>query len=99
MIKNKSTVLNIISIIVLLILAQLISLIVEDNPLSWKLFPDDSVLFFPLLFFFPLILSILSLKNKKNGLAKIILIISIILLILTGLIAFYVLALGSAWQN
>ena len=99
MMKNNSRILNIASIITLLIFAQLIALIIKDSPLSWKLFPGNSVLLFPLLFFIPLILSIISLKSKKSLLAKIILIISIILLIITSVFSLYVLALGSAWNH
>lgn len=94
--KNNSRILNIVSIIALLIFALLISLIIEDSPLSWELFPGDTVLLFPLLFFIPLVLSFLSLKNKKNVSAKIILSISMVLLIVTGVFSLYVLALGSA---
>lgn len=83
----------------LLILTLLYLLIIMDNPLSWKLFPGNSVLLFPLLFLIPLVLSIISLKKEKSVLAKIILSISIILLILSSLWALYILALGSAWNN
>lgn len=78
---------------------SIISLVMVDVPLTWKIFPGDAALFLPLLFFMPLILSILSLKDKKNVLAKIIISISIISIIITGVWALYVLALGSAWNN
>ncbi|AUC84313.1 hypothetical protein CW731_02915 [Polaribacter sp. ALD11] len=97
--KNKSRKLNIIAIITLLILLFICALIIQDSPLSWALLPGDSVILFPLLFFIPLILSVLSLMNKKNIFAKIILSISIILLIITGIFALYALALGAAWKN
>ena len=97
--KENSKKLNIIAILALLILLFLCELIIQDSPLSWALFPGDSLLLFPLLFFIPLILSVLSLKSKKTIFAIIILSISTLLLITSGLLAFYALALGAAWQN
>lgn len=93
--ENKSRILNLISILSLLLLALLYALIIVDSPLSWKLFPGDSVLFFPLLFLIPLVLSVVSLRGKKSALPKITLSISIVFLIITGLWALYIFALGT----
>ncbi len=92
-------ILNLISTLIIIILIVLAVLVVEDVPLSWKLFPGDTVLLFPVLLLTPIILSLMSLKQKKGGYAKFILVISIIFLFLTVLISVYVYALGSAWQN
>lgn len=97
--KNKNRVLNLISTMILLLLIPTIPWIYIGVPSGWKLFSGDYILLIPLLFSIPLILSILSLKNKKTVLAKIILSISILLLITTGILALYIFVLGSNWTH
>ncbi|PVX51093.1 hypothetical protein C7377_1426 [Balneicella halophila] len=91
---NNVKILNALSTGTLLILLGLCFMISEDNPITWNLFPSNSLLFFPLAFFIPIILAVFSLKNKRNSIAIVLLIISIILLILTSMLALYVYGLG-----
>jgi uncharacterized membrane protein YqjE len=51
------------------------------------------------LFCLPMVFSIISLKNEKNGLSKFILALSTIGFIVTGLLTLYILVLGTAWNH
>ena len=93
--KNYSKVLNTISIIILLILLVYIFLFIIDSPLGWWV--SEEVLI--ILFLTPLILSVFSLKSKKNRLAKIIRNISILLLSLAGILIIYIYILASGYSN
>jgi len=97
--KSKSKVLNGISITLLILSVVAMALIITDNPLSWKLFPDGTALQMPLLLLIPVVLSILSLRVKKNVWTRVILVISILLFLITGLFALYIIALASAFQH
>jgi len=97
--QNRIKIFNLISIISLSLLTVLYVLGIMDSPLSWRLLPGDTLLFFPFLFLIPLILSITSLKKEKTTVAKISLGIAIFLLITTGLLSLYIFILGSAWTN
>ncbi|MEM6893671.1 MAG: hypothetical protein AAF554_08270 [Bacteroidota bacterium] len=96
--KNKGKVLNGISIVLLVLLVVAMVLIITDNPLSWKLFPDGTALQMPILLLIPVVLSIVSLRVKKNVWTRVILVISILLFLITGLFALYIIALASAFQ-
>ncbi|MEM8763367.1 MAG: hypothetical protein AAGD88_06125 [Bacteroidota bacterium] len=96
---EKSKVLNGISITLLVLSVVAMVLIITDNPLSWKLFPDGTALQMPLLLLIPVVLSILSLRVKKHVWTRVILVISILLFLITGLFALYIIALASAFQH
>ena len=64
--ENKSKILNIISLILLVLLTVLFGLTLTDNPITWDLLPGNAILFFPLFFAVPLVLSIVSLKSQKS---------------------------------
>ncbi|MEL7270148.1 MAG: hypothetical protein AAGL34_11280 [Bacteroidota bacterium] len=96
---EKSKVLNGISITLLILSVVAMALIITDHPLSWKLFPDGTALQMPLLLLIPVVLSILSLRVKKNVWTRVILVISILLFLITGLFALYIIALASAFQH
>ena len=83
--------LNITAIIILFILGIYISLVVNDNPISWEI-PEAFILGLPILFLIPLVLSIISIRINKNKTAILISVISSIFIILTLLVTIYLMS-------
>ena len=83
--------LNIASIIILLILGLYVFLVVNDNPISWKI-SESLILGLPVLFLITLILSIISFRIKKNKTAIVTSVISSIFFVLTLLVTIYLMS-------
>lgn len=83
--------LNIVVITILLILGLYILLLVNDNPISWKI-PEIFALGLPIFFLITLVLSIISFRINKNKTAIVTSLISSLFIVLTLLVTIYLMS-------
>jgi len=83
--------LNIVVITILLILGLYILLLVNDNPISWKI-PEIFALGLPIFFLITLVLSIISFRINKNKTPIVTSLISSLFIVLTLLVTIYLMS-------